>query len=437
MFKIARDGTPFRLTGIHTVAGFGLALCYGLLAWASRSETGPGLILFAWLVTLAFLIYGLAYRSADRLASVTAGTVLLWAMVFRLQGFWGQPLFEDDFYRYLWDGYRFATDGTPYGRAPEAYFNDLGVPATFRSILSQINHPDIPTLYGPTFEYVFLIAHWIAPGQLWPLKLLLIGADLLLVVGLLHLAGPKNTLLYAWNPLVIKEIAFTAHPDGLIPLLLIGAWCLGRHGQRAGAGMLLALAVTAKASAWLLVPFLLLGLGATGVTGFARCYLLLYVPFWLQGAADTAGLQTFARDFEFNSALYALASLWLTPNWARILLAFFLLGGAAGYWFAYLRHSATHELPRGDWLFGSLLLVSPVINPWYLLWLLPFASVYPSLSAWVASAAVLLSYATGLNLESSTLAPYEHPAWVRPVEFGAIGLALIFERFRGHHALDR
>jgi len=33
-----------------------------------------------------------------------------------------------------------------------------------------------------------------------------------------------------------------------------------------------------------------------------------------------------------------------------------------------------------------------------------------------------LTYATGLNVESSTLAPYDHPTWVRPLEFGLIRL---------------
>jgi hypothetical protein len=99
---------------------------------------------------------------------------------------------------------------------------------------------------------------------------------------------------------------------------------------------------------------------------------------------------------------------------------------SAGYFVHYWR-CGKRSLPHGEWLFGSLLLVSPVINPWYLLWSLPFACRYPSLGLWVASAAILLSYVTGLNLEDSALAPYEHPAWVRPVEFGVIGLALLFD----------
>lgn len=409
----------------QATAGFGLTCCYGGLAWLSRSGPGPDLVSFAGTVALAFAIYAWAYVCGSRPAATRAGSVMFWAVVFRVIGFWGDPLFEDDFYRYLWDGYRFAVDGTPYRESPEAYFRDDSVPPVFQAILGRINHPDIPTIYGPTFEYVFRFAHWIAPGQLWALKLLFIGADCLLVWLLIRLAGSRNALLYAWNPLVIKEIAFTAHPDGLLPLLLLGAWWLGSHGWRLGAGTLLALAVAGKASAWLMIPFLLLGTGGTGVAAFAASFSLLYLPLWLQGATDANGLQAFARIFEFNSALYGLANAWLPAVWAKMFLGGGLLIACAGYFLHYRRQAGPKELPRGDWLFGGLLMVSPVINPWYPIWLLPFASVYPSRTAWVASAAVLFAYVTGLNLDAVTLSPYGHPPWLRPLEFGLIGLAFL------------
>lgn len=419
--------------------GFYLALGYALLAWVSRSPQSLSFAAFAGLMGLMFAFYALAYLSTNPTKIISGKTVFIWAVIFRLLGLLGEPIFEDDYFRYLWDGYRFATDGTPYGKPPEAFFNDTSVPKAYQAILSQINHPDIPTIYAPIFQYVFLLAHWIAAGQLWALKLLLIAVDLLLIAGLFRVAGPQRTLLYAWNPLVIKEIAFTAHPDGLIPALLIGSWLLSSQGKQCVAGLLLAMAVASKVSAWLLVPFLLLNIGSIGAGAFAGCYLLLYLPFWLQGSTDASGLAVFTQEFEFNSALYGLMKLWLPAHWAKILLGMAFISLAAVYFLNYWRQGK-RSLPHGEWLFGGLLLVSPVINPWYLLWLLPFACRYFSITIWVASATVLLSYATGLNLEGSALAPYEHPAWVRPVEFGIIGLAFAFDlfdkiRFRYLHQL--
>ena len=79
-------------------------------------------------------------------------------------------------------------------------------------------------------------------------------------------------------------------------------------------------------------------------------------------------------------------------------------------------------MPPGDRLHRLLLLLAPVVNPWYLLRVLPFAAIRPRPWAWTASEVVLLSYATGLK--DMNLHPFGHPWWVRPVEYGAIALAV-------------
>jgi len=53
---------------------------------------------------------------------------------------------------------------------------------------------------------------------------------------------------------------------------------------------------------------------------------------------------------------------------------------------------------RGDWLFGLFLLSLPVLNPWYVAWILPFATLYARWWSWTASYVVLLSYWYGGNV---------------------------------------
>jgi len=83
---------------------------------------------------------------------------------------------------------------------------------------------------------------------------------------------------------------------------------------------------------------------------------------------------------------------------------------------------------RGDFLFGALFICAPALNPWYLVWLLPFATIRPSLWAWTASISLLFSYASGINLANSGLGlglqSYQIPDWVLLVEFGLIAIAL-------------
>ena len=114
---------------------------------------------------------------------------------------------------------------------------------------------------------------------------------------------------------------------------------------------------------------------------------MVYAPFVVTGGTDLDSLVVFAREWEFNAAVFGLLTVVLPATVAKFVLA--AAGGAFWVWY-YRRHLASAtEVPRGDWIYGALLAVAPVINAWYLLWLLPFAVVFPSTWAWTASVAVL------------------------------------------------
>ena len=408
------------------VDGVGLwcVLGYGILAWLARQTGEPDLRAFFLLVAWTGLpVFGLFLHFRKTGEPFRVGRLLFWAVGFRLCGLIGGPFYEDDFYRYLWDGYRFATAGTPYGAAPEEFFIDPAVPAVFQGVLDGVNYPELPTIYAPVTQLLFLVAYWIKPASVAVLQAILIAVDLIVVALLLRLAPARNVLLYAWCPLVVKEIAFTAHPDGVGVCLLLAAIVLARRRRWWVAAALLGLAVAAKTFALVLAPLILLRARLRHWLLFVATTAAVYLPFVVMGGTDLLSLGVFARDWEFNSAVFGLLKAVVPPLEARILLGVFF----AAFWCWYcLRRARDTErgIARGDWLFGVLLLLSPVINPWYLLWLLPFAVVFPSIWAWTASAAVLLSYVTGLNLPDYTLQPYEQPVWVRGLEFGLIGVAL-------------
>ena len=399
-------------------------LGYGALAWLARQTGEPDLRAFFLLVAWTGLpVFGLFLHFRKTGEPFPVGRLLCWAVGFRLCGLMGGPFYEDDFYRYLWDGYRFATAGTPYGAAPEEFFIDPAVPAVFQGVLDGVNYPELPTIYAPVTQLVFLVAFWIKPASVAVLQAILIAVDVAAVALLLRLAPARNVLLYAWCPLVVKEIAFTAHPDGIGVCLLLAAVVLARRRRWWIASALLGLAVTAKTFALVLVPLILLRAGLRHWLPFVATAAAVYLPFAIMGGTDLLSLGVFAREWEFNSAVFALLKTVVAPPEARVVVGVLF----AAFWCWYcLRHARGTEegIPRGDWLFGVLLLLSPVINPWYLLWLLPFAVVFPSIWAWTASAAVLLSYVTGLNLPDYTLQPYEQPVWVRGLQFGLIFLAL-------------
>ena len=400
------------------------ALGYAALAFAARQPGEPDLATFFALVAWTGLpVFGLYLHFRRRGEPFPVRRLIFWAVVFRICGLAGGPLYEDDFYRYLWDAYRFATAGTPYGAAPEEFFVDPTVPVLFQGVLDGINYPELPTIYGPTTQLVFLLGYWLQPASVTVLQAILITVDLLAVALLLRLTTPVNVLLYAWCPLVVKEIAFTAHPDGAGACLLLAAVLLARDQRWRGAAVCLGLAAGAKTFGLVLAPLVLVRARARYWMLFGATLAALYGPFVLQGGTDLHSLRVFAREWEFNSALFGLLAAVAPRFESRLGLGFLF----AAFWGCYLlvfTRAGARGIPRGDWVYGALLAVSPVINPWYLLWLLPFAAIFPSVWAWTASGAVLLSYVTGLNLGDYQMHPYAQPPWARGLEFGLIAAGL-------------
>lgn len=418
---------------ISPIDGAGLAclLAYGLLSWIARSSGDPSLQLFLGLsgcvAVITFVLYAYYRRYPEEKFSVPR--LIVWSIIFRICGMIGGPFYEDDFYRYLWDAFRFIQDGTPYGLAPESFFNDANVPDQFQRILDGINYPELPTIYGPITQLVFLGGYGLAPGSVTALQGLMIFFDLMSIRLLLRLAPASSVLLYAWSPLVIKEIAFTAHPDGVAVFLVLVAIVLVRRDRVYVAAIFLALAVGAKILALLVVPFVLLRKGGRVWGLFIGVLGLIYFPFILQGSTDIETLWVFTREWEFNAAVFSFLKPWFPNATARLICGLVLAVGVGGYYLLY-RRKASGAIVRGDWIYGGLFALWPVVNSWYLLWLLPFAVIRPSAWAWTASVAVLLSYITGINLDNMDMHPFAHPDWVRPLEYGLILMALIYDIIR-------
>lgn len=421
--NVAFNSAKNRLSLSWQVDGSGLvcAIAYSALAWLSLHPALLTLSIFYVLLGVCLVATLVAIQDADN-KSFTASKLLLWAACFRLIGVFGDPLWEDDFFRYLWDGYRFYETGSPYGIAPSTFFGDANIPPEYYALLAQINYPDVPTIYGPTLQYTFLFAHCLASSKVWVLQVLYALADMGMVLLLLRLANIRWVLLYAWSPLVIKELAFTAHPDGIGALLMMLALYYRQQGLLTLSISVLALSVGAKIFALLMAPFILWRLALRYWCLFGLVLLVLYGPFVWQGGSDMAGLLVFAREWHFNSSIYSLLRQWLDPVSVKFILGtVFVFVYATLFW--QHQKAISWKMPRGDIVFGLFLLIAPVVNAWYLLWLLPFAVLYPALWSWTFSVTVLLSYSIGINLDSTEVTSFEIPLWIIMLEYGAVMIA--------------
>ncbi len=375
------------------------------------STAGPGPQLASILLgALVGLVLCLWIWRDNRFVRIPPIWLFAVAGAVRLLATQASPLLEDDHYRYLWDGFQTISTGNPYRWAPSHFFGTELDGANWGAVLGGINNPEIPTIYGPVLQGLFAIAYTLSPGHVGPIQAILCGIDLLTLWLLARSGTPMRWLLvYAIHPVVLKEAMASAHPDGLLGLLLLLAVLAWQRQRPVWLGIALGLAVATKVSALVAIPFFLVpGVASAsirswqvtlkwiGIVGMAFCtgLALCYAPFLSLGGADWHALAVFGQQWRFNPLLYRLLEQ-LTPVAATRAAAGLCLLIALGIlWWRWLRQGVhgTGAVPPVDTALLLLLLFSPVVNPWYWLWALPVA-VYRGQPLIVGLAAVgALSY---------------------------------------------
>ncbi|MGO4686179.1 hypothetical protein [Hyphomicrobium sp. 2TAF46] len=383
------------------------------LAWLAQSPPVHALS-FVMSMGIAWLAYALFFASQE-LPLFALRWATACAIAVRMAGIWSHPVYEDDWARYLWDGFRFLADGTPYGAPPFSYFEKASVAPAWRVVLAQINNPEIPTIYAPSLQYVFAASAWIAPTSLTALKSLFVIFDLGLWALVARLGGYRAGLRYALCPLVIFEISFNAHADVVGAFLTVASFSLLRKGRSIGSGLAFGLALACKPFAIIIAPSFVRSRWCLVSLGAGTALVALYAPFILTGATEQAGLQQFAQWFEFNSLGFAVLKELAGDAAARILglaLGCALSGALMLRWLYRERDTFP---PADIWLI-ALLLFAPVINPWYFLWAVPWASLRPNPISWSIFPAISLAYLTAGIIGIADHGFYDHPAWVRPLE---------------------
>jgi len=425
--------TKIALRLTHPIHALGLLYALVLSSWVFTSQYYGDITLFEFLLPSLILML-ITYVSwcvfKAQSIPLRLSDIIIWAIIFRLIGLMIYPILEDDAFRYMWDGYQTLINGSPYRQPPSYFFSVDGLSDRFNTILDHINYPDVPTIYWPTTQYVFALAAWIAPGEIWPLQFLMLCFDVVLLYVLCQLGKPLCVWLYAWSPLVIKETIITAHPD-IIGIAFIWLAFLYQRKNIYIAASCCAFAVSAKVFAVLLVPFCLLFIVRAWCV-FLLVLVCTFLPFMHEIPNLVSSLSAMSEGWVFNSPLYLIV-LYTLPSvsLSTVKISLFLMFAVFGlYLFCKHVKYRRNMLVRGDIIFMMFLLVSPVANPWYFLWILPFAVIYPSLWAWVASCAVFLSYCIGLNLHDPALNNYQIPAYIVVIEYGLIFIALCITRLK-------
>jgi hypothetical protein len=347
--------------------------------------------------------------------------VIAAGLVARLVLMPSEPMLEDDYQRYLWDGAVVAHGHNPYAIAP-ATARAMGartpigkLAADSGVIVPRINHPELRTIYPPVAQAAFALAHVMKPWSIVAWRVLLLACDLAtltLIIILLRAVGrsPLWAALYWWHPVVIKEFFNSAHMDAmLLPMVLGAVWLVWRNRPVEGSA-LLALAAGAKLWPAMLLPILLRpllaekGKLAAALSVFAIVLAACLWPILMGGLGDNSGFVAYAERWKTNSAhMQALepAVAWLlaaigldgvSPALAaRGLLAMVLATVVLAL--AWRSWSGCEELLRKCALaVAALVLLAPAQYPWYTAWLAPFLPFLPLQGFLLLSVTVPLYY---------------------------------------------
>lgn len=343
----------------------------------------------------------------------------------------GAPAFEDDYFRFIWDGWQVLQTGTPYGVAPERFFAVDTVPESLKTVLNGVNNPEHPTIYGPVLQFAFAAVFGLFGADPLGLQLLFAASNLLLIALLLRRHAPGDVALYAWNPLVLVETSLHLHPDGLLATALIGAMLAGRSRPIA-AGLLFGVAAGVKLVALAAWP-LLLRLRPAALLAALASLAIFYLLFLVQGqGAGFDSTATFAAQWHFNPLLYE--PLFQLFGWQAGRIAAALMAGLLVLGF-HARSRTVDDVPLAA-IFGAILLFAPAVNSWYLLWLLPFAIGRGQLWPFAATVALPFSYLTGLNLGDPALEAFAVHPLARVALWSILLLALIYDWNRRSHEMS-
>ena len=452
---------------IHVYGGL-LALGCALLSLGSFF-LDPTAVFYEVILLLALLLsMGVVYVFAIRLVllkkSSSLNAILAWGILFRLLLIPSRPILETDWNRYLWDGFVLSHGLNPYQYPPAAFQsllqdeNPESSPPialqNFRSLLqpneraqvllAAINHPELNTIYPPLTQILFGGTAVLFPLSFyaWRGVILLFDAVLAACLVMLLLSvqqDPARVVLYAWSPLILKEYINTLHFDLIALAFLFAGVLLYASRHRIRSALAWAAALLIKVFPLVLLPFWFNRGEKKYLAATAGATLLVALPFCGVTREGFHGLAVFGCLWESNSSLVAglekLYEWFGIPAWnegrtlftftgveyawnaflaAKATAALIALIGIGALFYRMTRHSAPALEQRLKSTFiatGILLLCSPVANPWYIAWIVPFLCFFPQKSWIYLSQSCLLYYSFFL------LTPWGYPPGIRELEY--------------------
>ena len=272
-------------------------------------------------------------------------------------------------------------------------------------------------------------------------KLIFAAADLAAIAVLLRLIGGSTRFAdaawYAWNPLVVYSFAGAAHFDSLMILpMLVGIFFFTRSQAATEpsarwryailGAVAMGLAISIKLIPVLLLPVCVFALGrralALGISLAIPATLSL--PFGFPHVAISNSLGRFIYVTRLNDIFWWIIedTVWPNPHQKNYHYNVIIIVAVLVVSVFFFRNWKRGLL----WVMGTALVLSPVLHPWYVTWILPFAA-WRRVDGWQVLSVTVFAYYLFWD-ERLFLLPWHSEPWLRsfifipPIVAALIGL---------------
>jgi alpha-1,6-mannosyltransferase len=431
-------------TGLWLAGGIALTANMWLCVWVRVNHLVPATVLLLAGMGMGMLYVVLLLLRPGRISRGVWLAMIVMAVLMRIPWFLVPASSGKDYCRYLWDGAVTAKGINPYVYSPQRVREgQVGNPTlerlaqSDRSTLKDINHPELRTIYPPVAQGAFALAYWIAPFDLTGWRIVLLAFDALAAIAVLWLlraaAMPLSlAFIYLWNPLLVMETYGGCHVDLLAAAMVaVFTWALATN-RSIVATVAIAMAIGVKLWPVLLLPFLLRSLWgkwrqlALAAAILASLLTVMAIPFVEAFGTETnSGLLTYARIWAGRSGAYQVFGRmgWYLRSYfsldidghyvGRALMMLVLL--PAVLWLGLRSPGNVKTLCRRMALIILLmLLLGPVLWPWYYVVVIPLAAVAsPRLGLLLWTALLPLCYLEAAGLSATHLTWLVHvPVWL-------------------------
>jgi alpha-1,6-mannosyltransferase len=329
--------------------------------------------------------------------------ILVVAIACRMVALFADPYLSTDIYRYVWDGVVQHAHISPYRYVPgDPVLTSLHAP--FQDIFDDINRRDYAhTIYPPAAQALFYFITWVSPTVTFMKTVMVLfeGVTMYALITLLRHCGIRReqSLLYAWCPILIWEIAGSGHLDSAAMAFIALALLARYRKQPILTGLFLAIAVLLKLYPLVLLPALyrrgdfkmpatVAAVIAFGYAVYSSAGLLVFG--FLGGYVKEEGMATGSRYFllELAQRIPGLHDLNTTAYYIFCAAVF-----VAIMWWCWQTTSKQgsdqikHLNKRGDATFlrpafalaAALMFLFSPHYAWYIIWLVPFFTLMPNL----------------------------------------------------------